>query len=406
MIPSLANAGSPWDEGDPGLPQHTYETPAAACKAAPDTVRNGFKSWNIVLAACYERGIGVRKDISEAARLYGLAMAEHSAAKARFGMMIVKGEIQGDVADGVAMVRAVAEDGDSEAAFLWSSLLHTGRGVARDEQEALRWLRRAADGRSVVAAETLASLHETGTLVPQNPQQAKQWREKADALRPDIPPKPFTSTPITPENQALRRRMQKAGADGDIKEYFRLAKFLAEQGDANAQGVVGTFYDSGDIVALDYLEAERWYRKAVAQGDSLARLRLALLIGRKQIPGDEKEAFQLARGLALEGRPEGEFLLATMLGGGRGVEADPIEAVYWLRRAALHGIPGAAHNLAVAYYDGSGVPRDLEQAQRWLEKAGRGGVKLAREAYCTSVAAKDFAGTASLVRDWCDKPSR
>ncbi len=60
-----------------------------------------------------------------------------------------------------------------------------------------------------------------------------------------------------------------------------LAEFrpLAEQGDANAQLVLGLMYISGQGVAQDYGEAARLYRLAAEQGVAPAQLNLGVMYG-------------------------------------------------------------------------------------------------------------------------------
>ena len=47
-------------------------------------------------------------------------------------------------------------------------------------------------------------------------------------------------------------------------------KATAEQGDANAQFVLGYKYDTGEDVPQNDTEAARWYRKAAEQGFDVA----------------------------------------------------------------------------------------------------------------------------------------
>lgn len=60
----------------------------------------------------------------------------------------------------------------------------------------------------------------------------------------------------------------------EAAKWFRLA---AEQGLAEAQHALGSFYEDGTGVEQDYTEAVKWYKKAAEQGyrsakDALKRL--------------------------------------------------------------------------------------------------------------------------------------
>jgi TPR repeat protein len=69
---------------------------------------------------------------------------------------------------------------------------------------------------------------------------------------------------------------------------------LAEQGDANAQYNLGTFYDNGLGVPLDKVRAYMWFSLSAAQGrDGAAAFRD--LIARRMTPAQIEEAQKLAR---------------------------------------------------------------------------------------------------------------
>ncbi len=114
-----------------------------------------------------------------------------------------------------------AEEGDVGAQYSVAGLYKNGRGVARDEAEAVRWYRLAADEGYLWAQLNLAIMYENGQGVALDETEALRW--------------------------------------------YRLA---AAQGDSYAQFCVGFMYENGQGgVAADVREAVRWYRLAAAQGD-------------------------------------------------------------------------------------------------------------------------------------------
>ena len=60
-----------------------------------------------------------------------------------------------------------------------------------------------------------------------------------------------------------------------IAKYIGDFKASAEQGDANAQYLLGEMYREGSGVIQDYAEAAKWYRMAAEQGDANAQYRLS-----------------------------------------------------------------------------------------------------------------------------------
>ena len=63
----------------------------------------------------------------------------------------------------------------------------------------------------------------------------------------------------------------------DDKEAVKLHRLAAEQGDADAQKVLGDMYKQGQGVPRDYQEALKWYRLAAEQGNAKAQHNLGVM---------------------------------------------------------------------------------------------------------------------------------
>ena len=86
---------------------------------------------------------------------------------------------------------------------------------------------------------------------------------------------------------------------GDFATALREFRPRADQGDAQAQYILGVMYTEGDGVPRDYSQAASWFKMAAEHGDS-----------------------------------EAQFNLGFMYANGRGVPEDDAEAVRWYRLAA------------------------------------------------------------------------
>ena len=97
---------------------------------------------------------------------------------------------------------------------------------------------------------------------------------------------PVPAGPLEDANAAIKRR--------DYATAVRLNRPLAEQGNANAQYNLGTFYDNGLGVPQDKVRAYMWFSLSAAQGrEGAAALRD--LIARRMTPAQIAEAQKLAR---------------------------------------------------------------------------------------------------------------
>ena len=97
---------------------------------------------------------------------------------------------------------------------------------------------------------------------------------------------PAAAGPLEDADAALKRR--------DYATAVRLNRPLAEQGNANAQYNLGTFYDNGLGVPLDKVRAYMWFSLSATQGrEGAAAFRD--LIARRMTPAQIAEAQKLAR---------------------------------------------------------------------------------------------------------------
>ena len=110
---------------------------------------------------------------------------------------------------------------------------------------------------------------------------------------------------------------------GALKEFTA----LAEQGDANAQAMLGSLYGSGRGVPKNYVKALKWALLAADQGHAEAQLNLAMM-----------HAFGLG-----------------------GLEIDAVEAYKWATIAANNGVEEAVEFRK--YIEGGMEPREIETAQ-------------------------------------------
>ena len=128
--------------------------------------------------------------------------------------------------------RKAADQGDADAQFLLGNIYYDGEGVLKDYKEAVRWYRKAAEQGDPNAQDSLGLMYANGEGVLKDSKEAVKWYRKA-----------------------------------------------AEQGHADAQGRVGVHYYLGEGVLKDDVAAFVWFNLAAFNGaedgpkarDSLAK---------------------------------------------------------------------------------------------------------------------------------------
>jgi TPR repeat protein len=132
---------------------------------------------------------------------------------------------------------------------------------------------------------------------------------------------------------------------GDYATALRLWRSLADQGNSDAQSMLGDMYDKGQGVSRDYSTAVSWYSKAAAQGDGVARSSL-ITMRHKAFAAFEKRDYATALRLMSPFAENGDSLVQDILGhmynGGLGVPQDYAIAHMWFNLAAASGDKDAA----------------------------------------------------------------
>lgn len=163
---------------------------------------------------------------------------------------------------------------------------------------------------------------------------------------------------------------ERAYANGLYEKAVKLYLPPAEQGDAKAQIILGSMYDTGLGVPQDYKEALKWYLLAAKQGNAKAQSKLGSMydIG-LGVPQDHKEALKWRQLAAEQGDAFAQLNLGAMYDHGKGTPQDYKEAVKWYRLAAEQGNVFAQEKLGWKYVLGDGVPQDDVLAHMWLDIA-------------------------------------
>ena len=146
------------------------------------------------------------------------------------------------------------------------------------------------------------------------------------------------------------------GRDKEIEDLV----IKGNKGDASAQFYLGIHYSA----SKNYSQAVYWYRKAAAQGWSVAYGELGECYEWGHgVDKDMTEAVSWYRKAADKGDSTSIYRLGKCYFEGLGVEKNYETAVYWFRRAADSGNPTAQRSLGDCYLKGLGVAQSKLRAQ-------------------------------------------
>jgi TPR repeat protein len=141
-------------------------------------------------------------------------------------------------------------------------------------------------------------------------------------------------------------------------EAFRWLSKAAEQGNADAQYLVGDMYAKGMGVTRNIDQAVMWLGKAAAQGQVVAQSHLGVfyLAGEDNLK-DYSKALMWFSKAAAQGDVDAEVSLGYMYEKGLGVPVDRNAAISWLKKATAQGDADAQKELRLLQAQASPIKR-------------------------------------------------
>ena len=381
----------PFDLGVACLKQEDFVQAARLFRIA---AKQGDAKAQFNLALCYQQGLGVEQNDSEAFHWYHEA-AEQGIADAQFCLALCYAQGIGEeknLSEAVRWFRAAAEQGIADAQFNLALCYSQGKGVEENQSEAVRWFRAAAEQGYVGAQFNLALCYAQGEGVEKDLDMAITWAERAheqdyeDAKellfilklqREKEKPHFLIAAERGDANAQFALALRYADGDGVEQDQSKAVHWYqkaAEQGHAKAQFNLAVRYENGNGIERDQTKAVRWYLKAAQQGHSGAQFNLALCYRDGDgVQEDQWKASHWFHMAAEQGDAVAQFNLAVRYEEGRGIHQDQSKAIRWYRTAAYQGYANAQNNLAICYEQGRGVKQDQSEAVRWYRAAAEQG---------------------------------
>ena len=151
-------------------------------------------------------------------------------------------------------------------------------------------------------------------------------------------------------------------------------EWLAEQGDAHAQFIMGQLCRDGPLLIPDSQKAKRWFTLAAQRGMPGAQYALGKLLLSEDIEvSNPDEGIRWLWRAAQRGNTYAAYRLGKEYLTGEHVPKSTDKAVGCFRSSAEQGNPFAQYMLGKLYLEGKAIPRDQEQAvQRFRRSAEQG----------------------------------
>lgn len=242
----------------------------------------------------------------------------------------------------VASNRERAERGDAEAQDNLGWSFYAGEGVSKDEDEAVKWFRKAAEQGNVRAQWHLGHVYRfgTGAGIKDVNEGLKWWHKAAEGGE-------ARAQWVLGAIYSTHEKEEDAYRTGLIKDDREAVKWLrksAEQGNANGEIYLAGMFERGEGVPKDEEEAANWYRKAADQNIPEAQYDLGLLYAEGKVGRMSAEVWRKNTKTTYEIKTAANY----------------VEAHVWLNLAGANGYKDARTKIADIEY---GMTRtEIDQA--------------------------------------------
>ncbi len=281
-------------------------------------------------------------------------------------------------AEAIGELRAKAEAGDAGAQLALGQAYEDGNGLARNDDAAARWYRKAAEQGNPAAQNNLGIMYRLGHGVDQDKAEAIRWYQKAakqgyasayfnlgaayyngDGVRSDVE-----------RACAWFTLAESAGNDAGRGALQRLRTEMSNEAMADCHAAAGELLADGKELTPNPPEAVRWYRKAAEADNPAAEWKLGEFYWKGfGVEANQVLAAQWRQKALKHGTPELMTEYGNMLRTGTDVAQDLRGAFQWYGRAAVIGYPPAMLNLGIMYAEGMGVPQSNTNAYVWVAGA-------------------------------------
>lgn len=233
---------------------------------------NGYAMSN--LGWLYYSGNGVKQDYEEAIKWYQKAV-DAGDSKAEEYLNNVTKELEDrknvdifvqqadkyyeveDYKNAFNFYKKAAEIGDSSSMHTVGWLYAHGYGVEQNYQEAMNWYLKAAELGNEISMNNIGYMYQNGEGVKQDHKIALEWYEKAAEL----------GNAIALKNIGYLYDQKDSYHNYNLAMKYFLRAVENLDSDDDLMNTIGHNYDYGLGVKQDYVEAMKWYRKAVALGN-------------------------------------------------------------------------------------------------------------------------------------------
>lgn len=268
--------------------------------------------------------------------------------------------IQENSVEAFSLFKSSSKKGNLVADYYLALCYGSGEGTEENKEKAISYLKKAAEQGLVEAENTLAGAYALGDGVEKDKDKALSLLQSASEK--EFPLAMFNyaflliEDKAKPENiKTAHKIMQKLVNNGDTEaqrvlgtwnlkgegvkkndqEGFRLISLAAEKGNTEALYQIAELYEEGKGTEKNYSKAIEYYaRCAESEPDILVKLTSIKNLSEKEEKVRDQKVYEIASIHASRGDKKMQSVLAALYQNGVGVEKNFDKAVEWFKKSA------------------------------------------------------------------------
>lgn len=321
----------------------------------------------VYMALCYQKGIGVKKDIYKASSYFEMAAKKGSVDACReLGLLLLNNKQN---TDAFGYFKTAAQKGDIPSTFYYGRMLAEGKGTKQDATLGMIQMQKAAEAGFAAAQLYLGRAYYEGNGVRKDPSQGYQWMLKAARQNNSNAQFQIAEKLVAGDGCQLDYNLATAWFGKAVaNNHGKAFKKLFETGGALAGSPYLTYLQARKAIATDNFETalkkskdlQKSKTEAIAQtGKTLEGI---ILCNKDYAKRDLKKGVKMLEKCVATGNATAEYVLGAMYDAGKQVERDQNKAVDLISSSAKAGNPLAISYLGDMYFEGRGVQQDYEKA--------------------------------------------
>ena len=322
---------------------------------------------NMLIASCYQNGIGVTKDVNKAIPYLTTAANKNCVTAQRdLALILLNGK---KAMEAAPWFKKGAQNGDATCTFYYGKMLIEGLGVKPDKKEGANYMLKAAENDFPQAMYYVGTCYMNGDGLTKNSEQAVKWYKQAAGQ--NVPGAQWALAQCLREGNGTAINFDQAlywYAEATTHGYSRAFKNLITDSIPNSP-FVSYLHGMSAYLSKNYDTALKHFKTVDKAKIGDGKVMEAAIIANSNYAKHNMKKGVKMLGEAAANNPQAMYILGGLYEAGKGVDKDMNTAVDYMSKSADMGYSAAQCALADMYFEGRGVEQNYEKAVEWYSKA-------------------------------------